>query len=55
MPYRPQNAPDPIEPDDPLYDPRIPGRFRRAYVAVATIVIVALIIGLLGPIVWRLV
>ena len=38
-----------------LLDPRQPGRFRRAYIAVAVLVMLALIIGLLGPLVWRLV
>lgn len=55
MPYRPNRPPQPDESQEPLLDPRAPGPFRRAYILVAIIVIVALIVGLLGPIVWRMV
>lgn len=56
MPVSAPQRPDPPDDDSGvLLDPRQPGRFRRIYIAVAVLVMLALIIGLLGPLVWRLV
>ena len=56
MPLSAPKRPDQPEQDSaPLLDPREPGPFRRLYIVVALVVIVALVVGLLGPIVWRLV
>jgi hypothetical protein len=42
----------PPEPNDPLFDPRVPGKARTIYSVVAILVVIALIIGIGGFAVW---
>lgn len=43
----------PPESDDPLFDPRVPGKARIIYSAVAILVVIALVIGIGGFAVWE--
>ena len=42
----------PPEQDDPLFDPRVPGKARTIYSVVAIVVVIALIISIGGFAVW---
>lgn len=47
-----RRSPLPPEPDEPLFDPRTPGKARMIYSVVAITVVIALIIGIGGYAVW---
>lgn len=48
----------PRQPEDDtghVMDPRESGKFRWLYILIAVVVIISLIVGLLGPVIWRLI